>query len=56
MTPRVTARTIRTEAGTTHTVYEIGDREFYDVDALQAHLDAEAVDTSASSAQREATP
>lgn len=55
MTPRVTARTFRTEVGTTHTVYEVGDREFYDADALQAHLDDEAADVHASSTRAEAT-
>lgn len=31
---RVTARTIRTELGTTHTVYRVGEREFYDADEI----------------------
>lgn len=56
MTQRVTARTIKTEAGTTHTVYDVGGRQFYDADALQAHLDDEAADLRASSTRAEATP
>ena len=61
MTPRdvqVTARTIRTEAGTTHTVYRVGEREFYDVDTLEAHLADvdEPPDAIANSPRLEATP
>lgn len=59
MTPadaRVTARTIRTELGTTHTVYRVDDREFYDVDDLEAHLADDAVDASGSSPRVDATP
>ncbi len=59
MTPRdarITARTIRTQLGTTHTIYRVDGREFHDVDALEAHLGEEIVDVSASSPQLEAAP
>lgn len=51
---RVTARTIRTEFGTTHTVYRVGEREFHNVRALEAHLDGVDRDIDASALQREA--
>lgn len=51
---RVTARIIRTEIGTTHTVYSVGEREFFNVDVLEEHLDSSADGTGSASPQREA--